>query len=72
MRRHHHEHVMHEHLRQFAAGRPPFPPMPGFPGPGGFPEVYVNMIVRAAVDANVAEVHIDEVRIPGTLTETTK
>ena len=45
---------------------------PPDPGPGGFPEVYVNMIVRAAVDANVAEVHIDEVRIPGTLTETTK
>jgi DNA-binding PadR family transcriptional regulator len=35
MRRHHHEHPMHEHLRQFAHGRPPFPPMPGFPGPGG-------------------------------------
>jgi DNA-binding PadR family transcriptional regulator len=36
MRRHHHEHVMHEHLRQFAQGRPPFPPMPGMPGfPGG-------------------------------------
>jgi hypothetical protein len=37
---------------------------PPDPGPVGFPELYVGMITRAAFDANVAQVHVDEVRIP--------
>jgi hypothetical protein len=37
---------------------------PPDPGPGGFPEAYVNMVVRASVDANIMQIHVDEARIP--------
>jgi hypothetical protein len=37
---------------------------PPDPGPGGFPEVYVTMIQKAALEINVAQIHIDEVHIP--------
>jgi hypothetical protein len=36
---------------------------PPDPGPGGFPEAYVAMVTRAAVDVNIAQVHIDEARV---------
>ena len=37
---------------------------PPDPGPIGFPEVYVGMILKAALEINVAQIHIDEVKIP--------
>jgi hypothetical protein len=36
---------------------------PPDPGPVGFPEAYVVMVTRAAVDANVAQVHVDEAAV---------
>ena len=41
------------------------------PGPGGFPEWYVVMLMRAAFEINVAQVHIDQTQV-GTITEPTK
>ena len=40
------------------------------PGPSGFPDWYVRMIMRASVDANLAQIHIDEVQVPGTAEKT--
>jgi hypothetical protein len=37
---------------------------PPDPGPGGFPEAYVVMVMRAAFDANILQIHVDEARIP--------
>jgi hypothetical protein len=47
------------------------PGNPPDPGPGGFPEAYVVMVIRAAFEANIVQIHIDEARIPQT-EETTK
>jgi hypothetical protein len=44
---------------------------PPDPGPVGFPELYVVMVMRAAFDANILQIHVDEVRIPQ-IEETTK
>ena len=38
---------------------------PPDPGPIGFPEMYVVMVIRAAFDANIMQIHVDEARIPG-------
>jgi hypothetical protein len=46
------------------------PGNPPDPGPGGFPEAYVVMVMRAAFDANIMQIHLDEARIPQI--ETTK
>jgi hypothetical protein len=43
------------------------PGNPPDPGPIGFPEPYVVMVMRAAFDANIMQIHVDEARI-----ETTK
>lgn len=45
---------------------------PPDPGPGGFPEAYVVMVMHAAFDTNLAQVHVDEAQIPGTVAEPTK
>ena len=37
---------------------------PPDPGPIGFPEAYVVMVMRAAFDANILQIHVDEARIP--------
>jgi hypothetical protein len=39
---------------------------PPDPGPVGFPELYVAMVMRAAFDANIMQIHVDEARIPQT------
>jgi hypothetical protein len=36
---------------------------PPDPGPIGFPEAYVVMVMRAAFDVNIAQIHIDEARV---------
>ena len=40
------------------------PGNPPDPGPIGFPEFYVVMVMRAAFEANIMQIHIDEVRVP--------
>jgi hypothetical protein len=40
------------------------PGNPPDPGPGGFPEAYVVMVMRAAFDANILQIHVDEARVP--------
>ena len=39
------------------------PGNPPDPGPGGFPELYVVMVMRAAFEANVMQVHVDEAQV---------
>ena len=36
---------------------------PPDPGPIGWPELYVVMVVQAAFDVNIAQVHVDEARV---------
>lgn len=36
---------------------------PPDPGPVGFPELYVAMVMQAAFDINVAQVHVDQARV---------
>jgi len=39
------------------------PGNPPDPGPGGFPEFYVVMVMRASFEANVMQVHVDEAQV---------